>query len=121
VMNGPAELTEAERVASERITAELGIRYCRGCDYCQPCQEEIKISTVLRLRSFAKRSPEARVYGEWGERLISKAEECAECGDCEARCPYNLPIREMLKENVVWYHERMSEYARSHATAEAGH
>ena len=27
-----------------------------------------------------------------------KADECIECGNCEKECPYDLPIREMLKE-----------------------
>jgi predicted aldo/keto reductase-like oxidoreductase len=30
--------------------------------------------------------------------LEKNAEDCAECGECEEKCPYELPIREMLKE-----------------------
>jgi predicted aldo/keto reductase-like oxidoreductase len=39
---------------------------------------------------------------EWAlERYVSlpvKASECTQCGVCETRCPYELPIREMLKQ-----------------------
>ena len=26
------------------------------------------------------------------------ASDCVDCGVCEPRCPYNLPIRQMMKE-----------------------
>jgi predicted aldo/keto reductase-like oxidoreductase len=28
------------------------------------------------------------------------ASACSDCGECEERCPYELPIREMLEEAV---------------------
>jgi hypothetical protein len=104
VMEGPAGMSAEESAAAERLRCELGSRYCRSCDYCQPCPEGIGISTVLRFRSSAKRFPAERFFGDWGKAQIAKAEKCAECGECEQRCPYHLPIRDMLKENVVWYH-----------------
>jgi uncharacterized protein len=30
--------------------------------------------------------------------LKHQADACAECGACEAECPYDLPIRKMLKQ-----------------------
>jgi hypothetical protein len=34
------------------------------------------------------------------ERLMTPASDCTECGECEERCPYLIPIREMLAEAV---------------------
>jgi len=38
----------------------------------------------------------------WGREryatLPVKAGACVECGACETRCPYNLPIRSMMKK-----------------------
>jgi predicted aldo/keto reductase-like oxidoreductase len=32
------------------------------------------------------------------DALAAHASDCIDCGRCEPRCPYNLPIRQMLKE-----------------------
>lgn len=106
IVNGGAPLTVGERAEIDRRVAELGNRFCRGCDYCQPCPQEIRISWMLRIQSFAKRMPPERVFGAWDE-MIAAAESCLECGDCESRCPYDLPIRDMLKDSVAWYQERV--------------
>jgi predicted aldo/keto reductase-like oxidoreductase len=34
--------------------------------------------------------------------LWDKAENCLECGQCVTRCPYGLPIPELIKANVEW-------------------
>jgi predicted aldo/keto reductase-like oxidoreductase len=33
--------------------------------------------------------------------VIEKAETCIQCGECESRCPYHLPIRELLPEKTA--------------------
>lgn len=104
IMEGPAGLNAEELARMAASRERLGSRFCRRCDYCQPCPQEIGISTVLNLRSFARRFPPERMRGEWGQALAGQAERCLECGDCESRCPYNLPIRQMLKEITHWYH-----------------
>ncbi|MEG2143915.1 MAG: 4Fe-4S dicluster domain-containing protein [Oscillospiraceae bacterium] len=42
---------------------------------------------------------------EWArgryKAMEKNAADCIECGICETRCPYNLPIREMLKKVAV--------------------
>ena len=32
------------------------------------------------------------------EALAHTAVDCIDCGVCETRCPYNLPIRQMLQK-----------------------
>jgi predicted aldo/keto reductase-like oxidoreductase len=31
---------------------------------------------------------------------MESARNCIECGECEEKCPYHLPIREMIVENI---------------------
>ncbi|MFH1169604.1 MAG: aldo/keto reductase, partial [Chloroflexota bacterium] len=103
IVEGPAEMTAAELAEMERIKRELGTRFCRRCDYCQPCTEGIPISTVMMLGSFARRLPPERIFTGGMAEAMDKAAQCSKCGDCETRCPYNLSIRDMIEENVTWY------------------
>ena len=34
---------------------------------------------------------------------MEKASNCNECGECEDKCPFKLPIRELLKEYVALF------------------
>jgi predicted aldo/keto reductase-like oxidoreductase len=98
LLDKPLEMTNAEKKEMERLKEELGTRFCHRCDYCQPCQQEIPISMVLTFPSFLKRMrPEALLSGRIGD-MMEKASTCIECHECEERCPYNLPIAEMIKE-----------------------
>jgi len=79
---------------------------------------EIPISTVLTSPSFAKRMPEDRFFGDMVAVAMEKAAKCADCGNCEERCPYKLPIRQMLNEQVEWFEAKRKDYlARKAAKA----
>ncbi len=103
LVGGSLTLTASERREIERLRSELGTRFCRRCGYCLPCPEGIRIPTALNVISFARRfTPEQLLQGSVG-RAAEKARDCVRCGECETRCPYHLPIREMLVENVEAY------------------
>ncbi|MGI6604733.1 MAG: aldo/keto reductase [Firmicutes bacterium] len=93
-------LTDEERNELQTEIARLGNRFCRRCEYCQPCPQGIAIPTIFTFDGYWSR------YGlkEWAaERywaLNVQADACVECGECERRCPYNLPVRDLLKEAV---------------------
>ncbi len=110
VLAGLWQMTEAEQRELQQLRDELGTKFCRRCDYCQPCTEEIPISTVMVSISFAKRLPPERFFSGRIAEAMEKAADCTECGECEERCPYHLPIREMIAEHVKWYQEEKRKY-----------
>lgn len=110
VLAGPVAMTEAEQEEIRRLREELGTSFCRRCDYCQPCTAEISISVVMTWPGFMKRfTPEWLFEGTIGA-VMEKAVNCTECGDCEERCPYHLPIMEMIKEHYDLYQAAKKKY-----------
>ncbi len=110
IMQGPAELTAEERAEMDRLRQELGKRFCPRCGYCQPCPQNIDITTIMNLKSFMKRFPPERLYvGRWGD-VVEQAKQCADCGECEGRCPYQLPIREIMRENIAIFDRQKAIY-----------
>jgi predicted aldo/keto reductase-like oxidoreductase len=107
---GPWELTPQDRQTLARIRDEVGTRFCRRCDYCQPCPEKVAISTVMNLGSFWKRFPPQRFFGGFVAEAVESARGCAQCGECEERCPFQLPIREMIAENLALYDRLREEW-----------
>jgi len=105
-----AGLTPADWDEIEAIRGELGTRFCRRCNYCQPCPQGIPIPGVLSYRSTWKRMPPERTLGEGWLRNMDLADTCLECGECEERCPYDLPIRELLKDNVAFFRAEAARY-----------
>ncbi len=107
IVAGRWELTAEEQRAIERIRSEVGSRFCRRCGYCEPCPEGVNISTVMNVQSFWKRMPAERLTTGWFAEAVECARECIECGKCEAKCPYHLPIRAMIAENIAFYEQRI--------------
>ncbi len=54
IVEGSWALTEAEKAEIEQIRAETGNRFCRRCDYCQPCTTGIPISNVMSYPTMVK-------------------------------------------------------------------
>ena len=97
-VNDSSPLKVEELAAIEQIRDVLGTNFCRRCNYCQPCTAGINISGALLFEGYHNR------YGlqEWAKgrylAMPKTASDCVDCGLCEERCPYQLPIRNMLKK-----------------------
>lgn len=90
-------ITPEEKAGFLEIRNVLGTNFCRRCNYCQPCSAGINISGAFLFDGYLQRYG----LGEWAKAryasMDKKASDCIGCGACEDRCPYHLPIREMLK------------------------
>lgn len=91
-------LSDAEELQLQEEFKRIGDRFCRRCDYCLPCPQGIDIPSVMTMSRYFEG------YGlrQWARGIYSalkvKPSACSECGACEEKCPYNLPIRELMQE-----------------------
>ncbi|MBP7164278.1 MAG: aldo/keto reductase [Firmicutes bacterium] len=100
----PGVLTERQLAALARAREAYMARIrvaCTECGYCQPCPHGVVIPDVFGLYN------EAGIFNAWeGSRRMYRgivkaardASRCAECGQCEAACPQQLHVIELLKE-----------------------
>jgi len=104
------ELGAIEQALGEN--ARLADLYCTGCNYCMPCPQDVGIPQTFAAMNMLRvwgledvaKAQYARLGPENREGLL-QADACVECGQCEDKCPQNIPIIDQLKE----CHEALSE------------
>lgn len=95
------QLTKSDNDKIQEIRNSLGKRFCRRCEYCLPCPVGVNIPTNFLLEGYYTRYNLKEWAVERYEAISGKANECINCGLCETKCPYELPIRDMLKDVAV--------------------
>lgn len=96
------KMTDAEQA----LVAEARERYaslapipCTQCEYCLPCPSGVAIPRIFDAYN------EAVAFDAWGHgrwvynnmiKPEARADNCIECGECEAICPQNIKIIEWL-------------------------
>ncbi|MGL4879128.1 aldo/keto reductase [Paraclostridium dentum] len=91
-------ITDEETLEIKDIIEKLGNRFCRRCEYCMPCPVGINIPMNFLLEGYYSRYNLKEWSKDRYKSLDVNASNCIECGKCESKCPYELPIREMLKD-----------------------
>jgi len=89
-----------------KIKEELGDKFCRICGYCMPCNQGIDILQINYLKVLFKQYPYNHTVTPERTSMVDKVDDCIECGECIEKCPYNLEIINMLKENREYYFMR---------------
>jgi predicted aldo/keto reductase-like oxidoreductase len=113
----PLSDEDRERLYAE--APELGTYVCRLCGKCLPCPEGVDIPRIFTLEGWYDRQMwdglvrdpgdywmrqalrfwfmnEERARAAYAELQV-KADACTDCGECEPRCPYHLPIAAKLR------------------------
>ena len=97
-VNNMEALTAEEHAKIKEICNSLGTQFCRRCNYCAPCAAGISIYVQFLLEGYYTRYD----LKDWATARYNaqakNASDCIGCGICETRCPYNLPIRDMMKK-----------------------
>ncbi len=94
--------TEEKRIlaAAKSIYDGMETVPCTGCEYCMPCPQGVKISSV-----FANYNDGVK-FGDFGQPSRSyyflrtgnsSAANCVDCGECSPKCPQNIDIPKELK------------------------
>ena len=103
-----AELNANDLREIDRIRNELDENFCRQCGYCLPCPQGVPIISMNLMEAWVKQlSPEALAGVHSGG--VEKARECVECRECVEKCPYDLPIPELLKDGIELFERTTAE------------
>lgn len=73
--------------------------HCMYCGHCAPCPKAISgadVNKFLNLAVAQGKVPET--VREHYKLLPHHASECIQCGACEKRCPFGVPVREKMKQ-----------------------
>ncbi|MBE6616896.1 MAG: aldo/keto reductase [Ruminococcaceae bacterium] len=104
----PPEMDEELKALIDKDRRELIGNFCRGCGYCMPCPVDIEINNCARMSQMIRRSPSAMWLTEEYQAKMLNIENCLECGQCKAKCPYGLDTPELLKLNLADYKDILS-------------
>jgi predicted aldo/keto reductase-like oxidoreductase len=115
VENGPEQLSQAELDEIEATRERVGTRFCRRCRYCMPCPQEVEIQPLMTLPVLWEVWPPELAFseesiGSFVKRVVESASKCIRCGECETKCPYDLPIREMIPQHIALFEQAAAEH-----------
>jgi len=71
--------------------------HCMYCGHCAPCPHGIDIAAVTKFLNLSKaQGAVPETVREHYRALQHTAGDCVECGACERRCPFDVPVRDNM-------------------------
>ena len=73
--------------------------HCMYCGHCAPCPKGIDVASVTKFLNLARAQGELpETVREHYAVLPHTASECVQCGACEKRCPFQVPVIKNMEE-----------------------
>ena len=105
-IDNPPVMDDEIKAVIENDKKELAGNFCRGCGYCVPtCPAHIEINNCARMSLLLRRSPSELQLTEVVQAKMKMIEDCINCGQCKAHCPYGLDTPKLLRDNYKDYKE----------------
>lgn len=99
-------LTEEEAARVVRTCIDMGITFLDTANAYTSSEQRIGKAIEGQREHLVV----ATKSGSRDRAGMEKAANCSRCGDCEPRCPYNLPVMEMVEENATLYQMEKKKY-----------
>ncbi|WP_353422852.1 aldo/keto reductase [Christensenella massiliensis] len=72
--------------------------HCMYCGHCAPCPQSIDVAAVTKFLNLVQaQNTVPETVREHYAALAHHAGECTECGACEKRCPFDVPVRRNMR------------------------
>ena len=100
--SGPGTLNQDALTLLKQVKAkyrEYGVIGCTNCQYCQPCPQGVDIPNSFSFyNEYFMKGRDRDVIQKYFEGIPAEKQvkNCVKCGDCEEKCPQQLPIRNLL-------------------------
>lgn len=78
---------------------------CVYCHHCLPCPMDIQVGWIIFIVDYARHGVTDDLINWYASHQV-KASACTECGDCLARCPFDVDIVAKLEEAVAIFENR---------------
>ncbi len=92
----PLNAGETARLQKEKD--RLGDSFCRRCEYCMPCPQGLPISFLHVLKNYYFLYDLKDWVWERIGALAKTYKDCAACGECMKKCPYQLDMPKIFSE-----------------------
>ena len=99
-------LNEQETALIAQVSSEYKQRIkvdCTNCGYCMPCPSDVNIPDCFARYNTAFLFEDIEAMKKNYLTFVpenNRASQCVSCGECEDKCPQNIPVMEKLR-NVV--------------------
>ena len=102
-MDETPALDDELRAVIEADCRTLMGSFCRGCGYCMPCTAGIQINSCNRMSLMIRRAPSAKWLSDPWPAEMAKIDDCVDCRRCVEKCPYELDVPKLLRQNLADY------------------